>query len=103
MNNKNDFDARVAEAWKAHYAGQQDVAIQKFIQVVAEAPDAIDARWGLGLSYRKAGERDSALEVFQQVDALLAKALEQETENQERFFMLKRMVKQQIEQMSDFI
>ena len=104
MNLKNDLDARIAEAWKAHYAGRQEEAVQQFAQIAADIPDNIDAKWGLGLAYRKSGQRDNALQVFQQVDQLLTAALETDSaDDRERFFMLKRMVKQQIEQMSEFI
>ena len=94
----------IAEAWKAHYAGRQEDAVQQFGQIVADLPDNIDANWGLGLTYRKLGQLDNALQVFQQVDQLLSAALETDSpDDRERFFMLKRMVKQQIEQMSEFI
>jgi lipopolysaccharide biosynthesis regulator YciM len=102
MNQKN-LDAKIAEAWKAHYARQHQVAVEKFQALVAEAPDNIDANWGLGLSYRGIGDKENALQVFQKVKALVAEQLESDSEERERYFMLSRMVTQQIEQMSTFI
>lgn len=101
--NQNDVGVKLGEAWQAHYDGQQEVAIERFQAIVAEAPDHIDANWGLGLSYRKVGDAENALLVFRKVQELVESALEANTGNYERFFMLKRMVSQQIDQMSDFI
>lgn len=99
---EQDLKARIGDAWKAHYDGQHDLAVQKFRAIVAEAPDNVDANWGLGLSYRKAGDKQNALRVFQVVRDLVQARLEQ-TEERERYFMLNRMVAQQIEQMAEFI
>ena len=98
--NQNDIDAQIGEAWQAHYNGQHEVALEKFKQLVAEMPDHIDANWGLGLSYRRAGDRQNALAVFNKVKELVTAELEADPEEYERFFMLKRMVSQQIEQIS---
>jgi len=101
--NQKTVDAQIAEAWKDHYARQHQAALEKFRQVVAEAPDNIDANWGLGLSYRSIGDKVKALEVFQKVKELIAAQMAANSENRERYFMLSRMVTQQIEQMSNFI
>ncbi len=98
-----DLDERIGEAWKAHYDGNQQAAIEKFKTIVNEAPDHIDANWGLALSYRNAGERDKALEVFKMVREMLTAKLEAKPDDYERFFMLRRMATQQIEQMGEFI
>lgn len=98
-----EFDAKIGVAWKAHYSGQHKEAIEQFKTLVGQAPDHIDANWGLALSYRKSGEKDNALQVFQKVRDLVTRELEAHPENNERFFMLKRMVIQQIEQINDFI
>ena len=63
----------------------------------------MDANWGLGLAYRKAGDRASALQIFQKVRDLVAQQMDVKSDDYERLFMLKRMVTQQIEQMNDFI
>jgi Flp pilus assembly protein TadD len=102
MNQKN-LDAKIAEAWKAHYARQHQAAVEKFQALVAEAPDNIDANWGLGLSYRSIRDQENALQAFQKVKELVTAQLEIDSEDRERYFMLSRMVLQQIEQMSTFI
>jgi len=101
--NQKELDAKIAEAWKAHYARQHQVAVEKFRQLVSEAPDNIDANWGLGLSYRSIGDKENALQVFLKVKELVATQLARDLEDRERYIMLSRMVTQQIEQMSSFI
>jgi len=101
--NQKTIDAQIAEAWRAHYARQHEAAVEKFRQVVAEAPDNIDANWGLGLSYRSMGDKEKAREVFQKVKELIAAQMATNSEDRERYFMLSRMVTQQIEQMANFI
>ena len=101
--NEQEIKTKLSEAWKARHAGQNQVAIDIFKQIVAEAPDHIDASWGLALCYRAHGDRDNALKVFQKVKDLVSERLQTETDEREKYFMLSRMVIQQIEQMSDFI
>jgi tetratricopeptide (TPR) repeat protein len=98
-----DFDSKISMAWKAHYNGQHEQAISEFKALVNLAPDDVDANWGLGLSYRKAGDKANALQVFQKVRDLLVQQMDAQSDDFERFFMLKRMVTQQIEQINDFI
>ncbi|MBP8973244.1 MAG: tetratricopeptide repeat protein, partial [Anaerolineae bacterium] len=86
-----------------HYTGKNDAAIEQFERILAEAADPIDAYWGIALSYRKAGNKEKSLEAFQQAADLIAIAAQTDAEHKERYFMLQRMVKQQIEQMADFI
>jgi len=100
---QKDFDAKIGEAWQAHYDNQHQQAIQQFEALVSQAPEHIDANWGLGLAYRSAGDRAKALQVFRKVRDLVTQKLDANPEQYERFFMLKRMVIQQIDQMNDFI
>ncbi len=99
---EQDIDARIGEAWKAHYEGKEDVAIEHFRRIVDEAPDNIDALWGLGLSYRDAGDKASAVEAFNRVKVMVSAMLDNETGELGRYFMLNRMVHQQLEQMEEF-
>ncbi len=99
---KNDIDVRIGAAWKAHYRGQDDIAIEQFRQLVAEAPDHIDANWGLGLSYRDAGRIEDATQVFHKVKDLVGAQLEEQSTERERFVMLSRMVDQQLAQINEF-
>lgn len=100
--NTNEIDKKIGDAWQSHYDGQHDSAVKQFSQIVAEAPNHVDANWGLGLSYRKMGDKEKALKAFEKVRDLVTAELEAGTEDYERYLMLQRMVKQQIEQMSDF-
>ena len=97
-----EIDARVGEAWKAHRTGNIEAAIEQFSRILAEVPDHIDATWGLALAYRKAGDREKSLQTFKTAADLIA-ARSGSEEDKERHFMLQRMIKQQIEQMADFI
>jgi len=96
------IDARVGEAWKAHHAGNNEVAIEQFSRILAETPRHVDALWGLALAYRKVGDREKSLQTFRAAADLIAAQTGSE-DDRERLFMLQRMVKQQIEQMADFI
>lgn len=98
--NQDEVNTKVGEAWKAHYAGNNAAAIEAFQQVVEQAPEHIDAYWGLGLSYRKAGDKKNALHAFEKVKDLVSLELDRDPEDYERFFMLRRMAIQQIEQIN---
>lgn len=102
MDQSKDIDVRIGAAWKAHYQGHDDVAIEQFRQLVAEAPDHIDANWGLGLSYRDAGQIEDATQVFHKVKDLVGTQLEAHGTEHERFVMLSRMVEQQLAQINEF-
>lgn len=98
-----EINARIGVAWRAHYTGQHQTAIEQFSQILTEVPDHIDAYWGLGLSYRRAGDREKARQAFEKVAELVAQAMQNASEDRERYFMLQRMARQQIEQIADFI
>lgn len=100
---KNELDAKIGAAWQSHYNKKYEVAVEQFSKLVSENPDNIDANWGLGLAARRVGDKGKALQAFEKVRDLVAAALDAESEDYERYFMLQRMVKQQIEQMGDFI
>ncbi|MBN1201415.1 MAG: tetratricopeptide repeat protein [Anaerolineae bacterium] len=103
MDKKEDISARIGEAWKTHYAGDNERAVEQFQRLAEEAPDNIDVYWGLGLSYRKVGNTEQATQVFQKVLELAANRLESETDDKERYVMLKRMAGQQISQMKGLL
>jgi Flp pilus assembly protein TadD len=103
MSQQPSLDEKIGEAWKTHYAGQDAAAIDQFKRLVEEAPDNIDAHWGLGLSYRNVGNKTSAVEVFQKVKALVAARLQTESGEMERYVMLNRMVEQQLAQIGEFL
>lgn len=103
MNDEKAFEAKIGEAWKTHYQGDQAAAIEQFKRLVDEAPDHVDALWGLGLSYRKAGDLENARQAFEHARDLVQAALDEQPEEYGRLFMLNRMIKQQLEYISDFI
>ena len=80
-----DFESKISMAWKAHYNGQHEQAIEQFKQLVSQTPDDVDANWGLGLAYRKAGDRANALQVFQKVRDLVEQQMDVESDDYERF------------------
>lgn len=99
---EKDIDSKIGDAWKAHYQGDQSTAIDQFQRLVDQAPESIDAHWGLGLSYRKAGDLEKAREVFNRTKELVEAQME--TSSQEsRLPMLSRMVEQQLTYIGEFI
>jgi tetratricopeptide (TPR) repeat protein len=94
-----NLDAKIEAAWQAHRQGQNDAAVEEFQHILAEAPDHIDAYWGLGLSYRDLGNQSGAVDAFNKVKELIATRLAEESVQPGRYFMLNRMADQQIEQL----
>lgn len=103
--NDKDIDAKIGEAWKAHYAGQDEEALRQFEALVEQYPDHIDALWGLGLAYRDAHKHEDATRIFKKIRDLIAQLIADEEMHGQpgRYFMLNRMVSQQIEQIDRFL
>lgn len=105
MEQSKNIDVRIGEAWKAHYQGQDKLAIEQFTSLVKEVPDNVDAHWGLALSYRDAGDLGNAAQSFETAKSMIAARLEgqgDESAERERYVMLSRMVEQQITQLAQF-
>ncbi len=101
---EKDLDARIGAAWSAHYNGQDDAAVQKFTEIVQGNPASIDANWGLGLAYRGLNQNEQAREVFLKVRQLIEKErVNEDVASPGRFFMLSRMVEQQLDYLDQFI
>ena len=100
---EKEFDAKVGEAWKAHYKGDQAAAIEQFKQLTSENAEHIDAHWGLGLAYRKSGDLENARVAFEQAHRLVKMALDADPSEYGRLFMLNRMIEQQLEHIANFI
>lgn len=94
--NQKEIDEKIGEAWKAHYQGRDQDAIDQFIQLTEQSPENIDAHWGLALSYHNTGDTERAVRLFKKVKDLVTVKLESEPEDYERYFMLTRMVNQQL-------
>ena len=101
---EKDIDSKIGDAWKAHYQGNQTAAIEQFKQLVDQAPESVDAHWGLGLAYRKAGDLEKARDVFIRAKELLEAQLDalDTDEIVSRLPMLNRMVDQQLEYIGEF-
>lgn len=102
MNHK-EIDEKIGEAWKAHYQGRDQDAIAQFLRLTEDAPENIDAHWGLALSYRNSGDTDRAVTIFKKIKNLVTVKMESEPEDYERYFMLTRMVNQQLQRLGQDI
>lgn len=96
---QRDIEKKIGEAWKSSHKGQDATAIEGFLSLVEQSPDNVDAHWGLGLAYRRSNQPQKALDVFERVHELLAMHLESEGGQRGRYYMLNRMVEQQVEQL----
>lgn len=99
--NDKEFDAKIGAAWKAHFAGQDQSAIDQFTKLAKQAPDNIDVHWGLGLAYRAVEDYSNALAQFENVRDLIATVIETEHGQLGRYFLLNRMAEQQIRILQD--
>ncbi len=107
---------RISEAWRLHREGQNESAIGIFQDVIRTAPENVDAYYGLGLAHKAAGDGDLAKDAFQTgldyaEQALSAVQLtshveghhganDLDTNDDDRFMMLTRMLKQRLEDIS---
>lgn len=96
---QKEINSKIGAAWKAHREGNNQTAVDMFLHLVEEAPDHIDVYWGLGLSYRDLGDKVQAVEAFKKVKDLVTIQLESESGQLGRYFMLNRMVDQQLSQL----
>ena len=59
-----NVDDQVRRAWQQQRAGDSRAAVDAFAQIVKNHPQDIDARYGLGLSQKSAGNPDEAISSF---------------------------------------
>lgn len=104
---------RIGEAWRMHREGNNDKAISIFQEIIKNAPENVDAYYGLGLAYKATKDMASAADAFQkaldlaQVAFNAVKTTSQaeghhgqndlDTNEDDRFMMLTRMLKQRLE------
>lgn len=104
---------RIGEAWRMHRDGNNDQAISIFKEIIQTAPSSVDAYYGLGLSFKASGDMASAADAFQKSLDLAQQALnavkttsdaeghhgsnDLDTNEDDRFMMLTRMLKQRLE------
>ena len=107
------FGEQIGAAWRSHREGDDNDAIRKFDSVIATSPDSVDAHYGLGLALKSAGDNDAAIAAFQKALQLTEQALsavqtasladghhggnDLETNFDDRYMMLTRMISQRLD------
>jgi len=61
--------AKTDKALAGLFANDYDRAVSEFKSIVAEAPEAADAFWGLGVAYQMRGKRDDAIDAYKKAVA----------------------------------
>jgi tetratricopeptide (TPR) repeat protein len=111
---KEGVAAQIGKAWGAHREGRQAEAISEFMRIVKEAPDSVDAYYGLGLAQRSDGQNEAAINSFKTAYDLAKEAQgkfgvtsdvaqTQREDNllrnvgyDDRYMMLRRMIRQRL-------
>ncbi|MCY4062310.1 MAG: hypothetical protein OXG53_08075 [Chloroflexi bacterium] len=104
---------KIGRAWRLHRDGDNQGAIRLFEEVIAASPESVDAHYGMGLALKSMGDQRSAAVSFQQALSVTEQALtavqltshaegqhganDLETNIDDRYMMLTRMLKQRIE------
>ncbi len=104
---------KIGRAWRQHRDGDNQGAIRLFEEVIAASPDSVDAHYGMGLAFKSMGEMQSAAESFQRALSVTEQALsavqltshaegqhganDLETNIDDRYMMLTRMLNQRLE------
>ena len=78
----SNVDDQVRRAWQQQRAGDSRAAVDAFAQIVKSHPDDIDARYGLGLSLKSAGNPDEAISSFRSALQLVEEGQRVEGEKQ---------------------
>jgi tetratricopeptide (TPR) repeat protein len=113
----DNMAAQIGHAWGHQRAGEPEVAIKEFEQILRQDPDNIDALYGIGLAQRTAGRYEEALENFQHALAVVddrdsagrtareaaandfqTERIKPNTPEDDRYMMLTRMLKQRIDE-----
>lgn len=107
---------KIGQAWRMHRDSDNDSAIRMFNDILATHPESVDALYGLGLSYKASGENAEAARAFERALGITESALsaviqtshaeghqhgnDLETDFDDRYMMLSRMLKQRFEEVS---
>ncbi len=89
----------LGHAWALHREGRNEQALAEFDRILREAPNDIDANFGLGLTQRALGRFDQAIEAFQKTKQLILKSTQEiggENRIEDRWAMLLKMCDQRI-------
>ena len=73
-------DAKISDAWRAHFANKHDVAMEQFNLIVSEYPDHVDANYGLALATASVGRKAEAIVLFEKVKTLCEVELQSRTD-----------------------
>ncbi len=114
--------AQIGRAWHYQRDGQADNAIQEFEKILRQAPDDIDANYGMGLAQRTTGHHQKAIEYFQHAldivdqkdsagriarDAAAndfqTERIKPNTAEDDRYMMLTRMLKQRLDETNSLL
>lgn len=93
--NQTDSVSALARAWANHRDGRNEAAVTEFDRILRDAPNDIDANYGLGLVQRSLGRYEQAIASFEKAKSLVAKSLEAEP-GVDRWEMLLRQCDQRI-------
>ena len=104
---------KIGRAWRLHRDGDNGGALRLFEEVVSTSPDSVDAHYGMGLAHKASGDNSAAAASFQRALTVTEQALaavqataqaegqhganDLETNIDDRYMMLTRMLKQRIE------
>lgn len=91
----SDSATILGHAWANHRDGRNEAAINEFDRILRDAPNDIDANFGMGLAQRALGRFDQAIASFEKAQSLVKKELEKEP-GTDRWEMLSRMCEQRI-------
>lgn len=107
---------KIGQAWRMHRDSDNDSAIRMFNDILATHPESVDALYGLGLAHKAGGDSAEAARAFEQALGITENALsavmqtsqaeghqsgnDLETDFDDRYMMLSRMLKQRIEEVS---
>ena len=104
---------KIGKAWRHHRDGDNHGAIRAFEDIIAGNPDSVDAHYGLGLAHKAMGNDAAAADAFKHALSVTEQTLsavqltshaaghlgdnDLDTNVDDRYMMLTRMLKQRIE------
>ncbi|MFO7322289.1 MAG: tetratricopeptide repeat protein [Chloroflexota bacterium] len=88
-------ESLLGRAWANHREGRHEAAVADFDRILRDAPNDIDANFGLGLAQKALGRYEQAIASFEKTKEELAKKLKDEP-GDDRWEMLTRMCDQRI-------
>ena len=91
----DDLQPQIDLGWGLYGGGQYAEAAEQFKRVLGLSRDAVDALYGLGLSYKALGNKEAAVDAFEKVSALA-----DQLEDKVRGTMLRRLSRGQVNEMN---